>query len=251
MGARPEGKTLDRINTDGNYEPSNCRWATLSEQQRNRRDTRMATLLGQTKSIKEWADIAGVDTKTIIMRIKRGWPDDLIVSMSGDKSNSVARNRPDVIERNKRNATHGMTETDTYKSWRSMKERCYLSSSKDYKDHGAKGITVSEEWMDFSAFYRDMGERPAGMTLGRIDKSKSYCKENCKWQTTSERTNNTSVSRYIEYNGERKTIAQWARELGKSRQSIRYRLEAGWSIEDILSPIFDKSIKRKPSHVNA
>lgn len=100
MGQRPDGMSLDRIDPNGNYEPSNCRWATASEQQRNRRDTRKATLCGQTKSIKEWAELCGVDTKTIIMRIKRNWPEDMIISTKGDKSNSVTRSNV-IKNRNK------------------------------------------------------------------------------------------------------------------------------------------------------
>ncbi len=91
MGDRPEGMSLDRIDPNGNYEPSNCRWTTSLDQQRNRRDTRKVTLLGKTKSLKEWADICGVDPKTIVMRIKREWPEHLIASMDGKKSNSVTR----------------------------------------------------------------------------------------------------------------------------------------------------------------
>lgn len=91
MGDRPEGMSLDRIDSNKGYYADNCRWSTNKEQQRNRRDTRKITLNGQTKPLKEWADSCGVDTKTILMRVKRKWPEDLICSTPGNKSNSVAR----------------------------------------------------------------------------------------------------------------------------------------------------------------
>ena len=73
MGERPDGTTLDRKSSDGNYEPGNCRWATDIEQQRNKRNNHMLTANGATRCISEWAELTGIKKVTIRARIRKGW----------------------------------------------------------------------------------------------------------------------------------------------------------------------------------
>jgi hypothetical protein len=73
MGKRPEGLTLERNDVNGNYEPSNCRWATQKEQQRNRRTNVFVTHDGITATVAEWAERTGLERKTLEYRIRVGW----------------------------------------------------------------------------------------------------------------------------------------------------------------------------------
>jgi len=102
----------------------------------------------------------------------------------------------EISRKNRLNETkHGHTSnakpTRTYITWQSMKRRCLNSSHKDYKHYGEKGITITPRWHDFSKFLADMGERPEGKTIDRIDNSKGYTKTNCRWATSIEQIRNS------------------------------------------------------------
>lgn len=86
--------------------------------------------------------------------------------------------------------SHGKRNTDTYKTWAEMLQRCNNIKNKHYKDYGKRGISVCDEWRTFEGFYKDMGDRPEGLTLDRKDNDSSYCKDNCQWSTQTEQANN-------------------------------------------------------------
>ena len=88
------------------------------------------------------------------------------------------------------NTTHGMGGTSTYRSWSSMRGRCINKNNQAYGSYGGRGITVCERWNSFEAFYADMGARPRGMSLDRINNNGNYEPSNCRWATHSEQQKN-------------------------------------------------------------
>lgn len=116
-----------------------------------------------------------------------------------------------------------------------MKTRCFNQNSLDYKRYGARGITVSKEWLDFENFKQDMfSSYKKGLTLDRINNNKGYFKENCRWVGRNEQANNTrNIARAVKYNfdNQKLDIRQWAEKLGVKRNLIYKRLYRGWSVE--------------------
>jgi hypothetical protein len=86
-----------------------------------------------------------------------------------------------------------------YATYSHMKRRCYSTANKDYKHYGARGITVCNRWLGengFNNFVEDMGERPSGHSIDRVDNDKGYSPENCKWASVTEQVNNTRRVKY-------------------------------------------------------
>lgn len=104
----------------------------------------------------------------------------------------------------------------TYKSWQEMWGRCRNASHISYKNYGARGITVDERWVDFMEFFRDMGDRPEGQYLDRVDGSKGYSADNCKWSTRIEQNQNRRSCIYVPFGDERLALAEWCRRMGLS-----------------------------------
>lgn len=133
-------------------------------------------------------------------------------------------------------STHGMTKTPTWKSWNSMKQRCMNPNAPDYRSYGGRGVTLCPEWASsFEAFLRDMGERPKGHSIDRIDVNGGYSPENCRWATASQQQRNKTGTTVVELNGQNKPIAEWAEALGVRASVIQWRLDNGWSAEQAVT----------------
>jgi hypothetical protein len=83
-----------------------------------------------------------------------------------------------------------MTGTTEYRTWASMLDRCENERNEHYADYGGRGISVCERWHDFANFFADMGHKPEGLTLDRIENNKSYEKNNCRWADWFTQANN-------------------------------------------------------------
>jgi hypothetical protein len=115
---------------------------------------------------------------------------------------------------------HGRSHEQVYKVWFAMKDRCRNPRNYQWKNYGGRGISYDPRWEKFENFIADMGERPRGLTLERIDNNKGYCKANCKWATPKEQ----SANRRICGSYEGKPYAYWSAKLGVSLNSIRQKM---------------------------
>ncbi|HGK4675228.1 TPA: hypothetical protein ACJ2WV_004529 [Kluyvera georgiana] len=143
----------------------------------------------------------------------------------------------------KERATHGLSKSPVYMTWSRMCRRCDNKKVARYKNYGGRGIKVCERWKNFESFYKDMGDIPGpDFSIGRIDNDKDYCPENCRWETAEQQQNNTSRTIWIEHDGLRMSLTQWAKKLNQPYSLLKNRHAAGWSTEEILS---DRKDQRK------
>lgn len=131
---------------------------------------------------------------------------------------------------------HGQSYSPVYRVWLQMLQRCENSKDAAFIHYGARGISVCPAWHDFVSFMTDMGTRPKGYTIDRIDNDGNYEPGNCRWATTKQQLNNTRRNRMIELHGKRQTLSQWCDELGIRFQTLKSRIDNyGWTIERALS----------------
>lgn len=141
-----------------------------------------------------------------------------------------------IKDTHKSNTKHGQTRTKLYYVWNSMINRCENPNTKSYCDYGEKGISVCEEWHDSKNFfdwalshgYKD------GLEIDRIDTSGNYCPENCRWITRLKNANNKTNSCIILHNGEKKTLAEWARYYGVNYKQLHKNISKGYSFDEAV-----------------
>jgi hypothetical protein len=134
------------------------------------------------------------------------------------------------------NTTHGLSMTNAYKSWQNARARCTNPNNKDYKHYGDRGIGMEPDWAaDFAVFYAEMGERPDGFTLERIDVNKGYVRGNCTWVPKAQQNNNKRNSHFVTYNGKTQTIADWSKETGIPFKKLQERLAKDWELSRVFS----------------
>lgn len=134
-----------------------------------------------------------------------------------------------------RSRTHGESRSPTHISWTAMRNRCLNGNHADFPNYGGRGVRICPEWDSYERFVADMGERPRGMTLDRIDPDGDYRAANCRWATAMEQNRNRRKTVFLEADGRRQSLSAWAEELGFSHIMLYKRYAAGWTDDAIVN----------------
>ncbi len=117
------------------------------------------------------------------------------------------------------------SRTRLYKIWGGMVARCTISSATGFAQYGGAGVKVCDRWLTFENFAADMGEPPAGASIDRIDGALGYEPGNCRWATRQQQNENRKSVRWIEFDGKRMNVTQWARHLGIGKATLLEALD--------------------------
>lgn len=131
-----------------------------------------------------------------------------------------------------------------YKSWSEMKARCTNKNRDFYPDYGGRGIKFCERWKSFSNFFDDMGSRPIGTSLDRIDADGDYEPSNCKWSTAKEQASNRRCCLMYNLDGEVLPLFKVCKMLNLSYDMVKQRRRNGFPISQWLDPPMRKTSKK-------
>lgn len=131
---------------------------------------------------------------------------------------------------------HGMFGTREYFCWSAMLSRCRDKNNPLYKNYGGRGIKVCKRWMKFKNFFADMGKRPVGMSIDRIDNNGDYKTSNCRWATRSQQQRNKSTSNFVKFNNEIVSLKDLCERGNLNYSAISQRIvRHGWSVDEAIS----------------
>lgn len=145
---------------------------------------------------------------------------------------------------------HGPEYRKERSVWLGMRARCHNPKNPAYDRYGGRGIFVCDEWRnDFDRFYEDMGPRPDGMTIDRIDNNRGYSKDNCRWVSYQENSRNTRRTVKVEINGRQMKVHEIAEASGQKESTVIYRIKRGLSADSIMSKEkLPNSVRRGEQH---
>ena len=139
----------------------------------------------------------------------------------------------------RRREVHGLRHTRLYSIWRGMNQRCHDRNCIAYPHYGGRGICVSFEWSRFSRFFdwANQNGYEDGLTLDRIDGNGWYGPDNCRWATSKQQAENSSIPVLISAFGETKNISDWARDsrCTVTRKALCYRFAQGWEAHHAIT----------------
>lgn len=161
----------------------------------------------------------------------------------------MSRDYSDRSGENCRFYKHGLSKNPLFYIHYQMVQRCHNPNHKYYRLYGAIGRTVCDEWRDNPKAFIEWAESHGyqkGLTLDRIDNSKGYSPENCRWVDRFVQQNNMRRNHYIVVNGETHSMSEWARIKGIRKDTIMSRLKRGWSEEDaVMLPVGNERYKNR------
>jgi len=254
MGERPEGKVLIRVNSSGNYCPENCKWGLKKEQPSIRKEranqerehirnqkfgklTALENLGRRAEDGKvEWRCKCDCGNETIVTE----------KNLKNGNSTSCGCVRLEKATKHKHCIHKG--HSVTYRTWQGIKQRCNNPNCEEYHNYGGRGIKICDEWNapdGFVIFLRDMGEKPKGKSIDRIDNNGNYCKENCRWATHKEQCNNTRRNKYYTFHGIIKTLNQWADTVNIPKDILQSRVSHWGAIDKVIDFPWKRCIKKK------
>lgn len=137
-----------------------------------------------------------------------------------------------------RKIKHGLSNKERlYQTWKNMRQRCSNPNRHDYSRYGGRGISVCQEWDDYTVFRKWSLENgyTDRLTIDRIDSNGNYESSNCRWVDYKVQANNVRTNRIIEYKGKEMTMSEFADYLDMSYSTIQHRLDRNWSIENIVN----------------
>lgn len=156
------------------------------------------------------------------------------IALRGQKRSNATRERM-----SKAQTKHGLTNSPERYTYNAIHQRCENANHISYPRYGARGIQVCARWSGpdgFLNFYNDVGPRPSSKhSIDRIDPEKDYCPENCRWATAKEQARNTTTTTFLDYCGERLSLADWADRVNINPETLRKRLKMGWSIDKAIT----------------
>lgn len=145
--------------------------------------------------------------------------------------------------------SHGMTNTPEFRTWTGARARCTNPNNPNYFRYGGRGITFCKEWLVFENFYRDMGPRPAGTSLDRIDNDRGYSPDNCRWATGEQQCNNRRSSIFVTFDGETRTLVQWARHFKVPYPIVKDRRSNGVEGAALFAPLVRRKYGETYTHL--
>jgi lambda repressor-like predicted transcriptional regulator len=143
--------------------------------------------------------------------------------------------RKTAFVRTRSNDTHGLCRSAEYGVWKTMKRRCLPLGIALTKYHGDRGIRVCDRWQHFENFLADMGPRPAGHSIDRINNDGNYEPSNCRWVTKKSQTGNRKNTIFVEFEGQQTTLAELAARFGISYNTFAGRFYRGWPVAEIVA----------------
>ena len=163
-------------------------------------------------------------------------------NLSGTTKSCGCLKRDTVADRNYK---HGYSRHPDFQVWVDMNKRCHGNNPQFTRNYKDRGITVCPSWRESpEAFFADMGPRPPGATLERVDNEKGYSARNCVWADMKTQQNNKRTNLFLELDGVSRTLSQWADVLKIHKATLHNRYMRGWSVRDILMTPVSKAHSR-------